>query len=1268
MSDQVDCEFPVWGLLPKKETGVQSFLNKFPEFDGRGITIAIFDSGVDPGAPGLQVTTEGKPKVIERYDCSGAGDVDTSVVVRAQDGKIQGVSGRQLKIPSTWKNPSGDYHIGIKNAFDLYPSKLRERIEKERKENLWDHGHKAAVSKATRELQEFEAKNTSNLSPADKLQKEDLEARVDVLTSLDKKYNDVGPAYDCIVFHDGEMWRACLDTSECGDLEKCKVLGEYSKTQEFAVLTKSDLLNYSINVHNEGNTLEVVSMCSTHGTHVASIAAAYFPDEPERNGVAPGAQIVSLTIGDNRLGSMETGTALVRAMIKVMERTQNNKIHVINMSYGEHAHFSSSGRIGELMNEVVNKYGVIWVASAGNHGPALCTIGTPPDISTSIIIGVGAYVSPDMMVAEYSLREKQPGMPYTWTSRGPTIDGDFGVTVCAPGGAITSVPNFTLRNSQLMNGTSMASPHVCGAIATILSGLMKKNMSYSPYSVKRALENTANFLENVDKFAQGHGLLQVEKAFDHLCTYQDQPERDVRFHVSCGVNNSKGIHLRWGMQERMKEFNINVEPYFLDPDNREHNDKIDFRIKFALTCNEPWVQFPAHLDLMYMARSFSVKIDPTGLPDGVFFTSLKAYDISCTSKGPLFQVPITVVKPFQIPRELLRPEMSFKNVLFKPNTIHRHFVLVPDKATWAVIRLQSVDKDKSGRFVIHCLQLRPKLVCKTLECHKVVNVTAQSEVVQGFPVRGGLVLEVVVAKYWANLGDVPIDYSVSFHGVRPECPAITMQASDGIMSVELQSGLRNEEVAPTISLKNSVQVLRPTESKVTPLTSRDVIPPARQIYELQLTYNFHIAKGTEVIPNCPLLSDLLYESEFESQLWMLFDCNKQLLATGDAYPNKYIVKLEKGDYVIRMHVRHERKDLLDKMTELSLLLVQKLSTPISLDVYASQTQATTCGKKMLCASLPPNHVLPFYIAPLSTEKATKGIPPGQFLTGSITYAKDDIGKKVDSYPFKYVLNEAPKKSNKSTEPKEKTKEEEFEEAVRDVKTAWLAKLDPGDKANSLYEELKSSYPDHLPVYTAMLQALDPAENKKQLPSLESPEQTEEVSKLAHKVIEISDIIISKIDDIQLLAYFGAKNDNRPDAAKVKTTMERQKQALIESLYRRGVAYCRLYRILENEGKNKEDCKEELSKLMNNVDEAWHSLLKFIDPTDSKVIYFSMWHSFVHQHYGRVMKMLLKLTEDKPTHELDERIVDFARLLNWDHVAQLLQSSLPVRHPPSYRPF
>ncbi|KAG0024500.1 tripeptidyl-peptidase II Tpp2 [Entomortierella chlamydospora] len=127
-------EFPLQGILPKEETEAAAFLKKYPTYDGRNTIIAILDTGVDPGAAGLQFTSDGKPKIIDIVDCSGSGDIPTTTIVKAtenEDGTpvITGLTGRKLHLSKEWKNPTGEYRIGIKRAYDLFPEELAERIK-----------------------------------------------------------------------------------------------------------------------------------------------------------------------------------------------------------------------------------------------------------------------------------------------------------------------------------------------------------------------------------------------------------------------------------------------------------------------------------------------------------------------------------------------------------------------------------------------------------------------------------------------------------------------------------------------------------------------------------------------------------------------------------------------------------------------------------------------------------------------------------------------------------------------------------------------------------------------------------------------------------------------------------------------------------------------------------------------------------------------------------------------------------------------------------
>ena len=95
---------------------------------------------------------------------------------------------------------------------------------------------------------------------------------------------------------------------------------------------------------------------------------------------------------------METGFALVNACRYVIE----NKCDLVNYSFGEPMTYANQGPGLTAVQELVDKYGVIFCASAGNDGPGIETVGAPGGFG-STTISVAAYLTNEMIKAEHSL-------------------------------------------------------------------------------------------------------------------------------------------------------------------------------------------------------------------------------------------------------------------------------------------------------------------------------------------------------------------------------------------------------------------------------------------------------------------------------------------------------------------------------------------------------------------------------------------------------------------------------------------------------------------------------------------------------------------------------------------------------------------------------------------------------------------------------------------------------------------------------------------------
>jgi len=336
---------------------VDEFLASRPDSDGRGVVIAVLDTGVDPSIPGLTRTPDGEVKVIDVQDCTGEGDIELHRV------RLDEKTGQLVH----HDKDGSPIHYDLPASLPVKPGEKRR---------YWlgflDEG---------------------------KFVNSDLADLNDNGTTDDKF-----PICVTALEGDGDDQAMCfVDTDLNRSFAHEKLLRNYKLNYDtFTLFRKKPEkqfipVAFAINIFLRQSKVVVHYDDGAHGTHVAGIAAGYrINNQDGFMGVAPGAKVISLKIGQNAVGGISTTEAMKKAIDYAANFARERGMPVVcNLSFGVESVIEGNSDIDKLFDKVLrqNPY-MVFCSSAGNEGPGLSSVGTPA--ASNEVISVAAVLADDI--------------------------------------------------------------------------------------------------------------------------------------------------------------------------------------------------------------------------------------------------------------------------------------------------------------------------------------------------------------------------------------------------------------------------------------------------------------------------------------------------------------------------------------------------------------------------------------------------------------------------------------------------------------------------------------------------------------------------------------------------------------------------------------------------------------------------------------------------------------------------------------------------------
>ncbi|NUN08190.1 MAG: S8 family serine peptidase [Ignavibacteriaceae bacterium] len=395
--------------------------------------------------------------------------------------------------------------------------------------------------------------------------------------------------------------------------------------------------------------------CDYHGSHTMGTMVGLSPTTGDTVGVAIEAQwIAAKTI----CSSPHTSNSI--AAFQWAMNPDGNAGTITDMPDA----ISNSWFDPDVSNECAGIYkttldaleaaGIAVVFSAGNNGPGTSTITKPKNINTD---ETNVFSVANIQGALYLQGSNDPIA--SSSSRGPSVCGGTGSLlikpeVAAPGTSVRSCNSSGGYTSA--TGTSMASPHVAGAIALLKSFVP----TLTGKQIKLALYNTAKDLGTAGEDNNyGKGLIDVYAAYLTL----GQPDTVAPTQITdlaAGQPTSNGLTLTWTVPSDTSP--SGVTGYNIRYSTSPMNDTTAFNNGSPLTFNGPPV--PAGSTQTLNVSNLT--------PGTLYYFRMKARDVwgnwsllSNQSQGTTLAAPVMVVTPDSLSHQLQSSQVVIDSIMIR---------------------------------------------------------------------------------------------------------------------------------------------------------------------------------------------------------------------------------------------------------------------------------------------------------------------------------------------------------------------------------------------------------------------------------------------------------------------------------------------------------------------------------------------------------------------------------------------------------------------------